>query len=195
MLGVHVVQVLWTFEQWACQKSNLFGTAQNPRNQQIQWWIHLDDYQSSQWTLYSNANWKPDSVTVSPQDDGYSPSPVLSHEELSHFQACQSHRCPKTDFDHFQTTMFDPSQPIVPWHRPRLDSHLSAKECAHANWNKTIKPLKSDYGQFKDEMYWFQYREDFTTVARSHSLYHTININFTPNLHQVGQTRCFGCSV
>jgi hypothetical protein len=36
----------------------------------------------------------------------------------------------KTNFDCFQTTMFDPSQPIVPWHQPRLDSHLSAKEHA-----------------------------------------------------------------
>ena len=76
--------------------------------------------------------------------------------------------------------MFDPSQLIVPWHQPRPDSHLSAKECAHASWNKTIKPSKSNYGVFKDEMYWFQFKEDFSTMARSHGLYHMINITFTP---------------
>jgi hypothetical protein len=76
----------------------------------------------------------------------------------------------KADFDCFQTTMFDPSQPIVPWHRPRPDSHLSAEERAHVNWNKTIKPSKSDYVVFKEEVYWFRFKEDFSTTARLLSL-------------------------
>jgi hypothetical protein len=86
----------------------------------------------------------------------------------------------KTDFDCFRTTMFDPSQPIVPWHRPRPDSHLSAKEHAHANWNKTIKPTKSNYVVFKEEVYWFRFKEDFSTTARSHGLFHTLDINHIP---------------
>jgi hypothetical protein len=86
----------------------------------------------------------------------------------------------KTNFDRFWMTMFDPSQPIVPWHCPRPDSHLSAKKRALANWNKTIKPSKSDYVTFKEEAYWFRFKEDFSTMARSHGLFHMLDINHTP---------------
>ena len=69
-----------------------------------------------------------------------------------------------TMFDQYRTTAYDPEAPIKPWKKTTTDTSESD---AMDRWQRTVKPSKSDYKEFRDETTWIRAKEKFITTLES----------------------------
>jgi len=75
-------------------------------------------------------------------------------------------------FDQYRTMVYDPEAPIKPWKKTTTDTSESD---AMDRWQRTVKPSKSDYKEFRDETTWIRAKEKFITTLESHNLEHLVN--------------------
>ena len=74
-------------------------------------------------------------------------------------------------FDQYRTTMYDPEAPIKPWNSMTTDT---SGQDAMDRWQRTVKPSKNDYKEFRDETTWIRAKEKFVTTLESQNLQHLV---------------------
>ena len=95
-------------------------------------------------------------------------------------------------FDDFRVDSYDPHSKIVPW-RVQLAKATNGTDPnadALVNWQKSVKPNKSDYKEFRDEHFWNKAKENFEDTLEAHGLSHLIDETFTvvnKDLHESQQ--------
>eukprot|EP00951_Prasinocladus_malaysianus_P018501 scaffold147872_cov41-Prasinocladus_malaysianus.AAC.1 len=84
----------------------------------------------------------------------------------------------KADYDVFRTMIYDPDDPPPPFFvKTKADLAKSKEEL---EWQKIIKPSKSDYKELKDEATWATYKEGFVTQYKAHNLEHLFDESYIP---------------
>ena len=87
----------------------------------------------------------------------------------------------KRIFDDYRVSVWEPHAEIVPWNSSSRIARpvLTQEERDLATWDKNNRPTRSDYKEFRDEAYWFKYKETFQTTLEAHGLSHLIDAGFT----------------
>ena len=92
---------------------------------------------------------------------------------------CEICKVTKDMFDDFRISDYDPNESIVQWSTTVKKNNQGSKELEA--WQKNVKPVKSDYKDFRDEANWTRYKEKFCTTLESHGLEHMIDPAYVPN--------------
>ena len=93
-------------------------------------------------------------------------------------------RAKKATFDAFRVSKFQPDASVVPFtvYRPTTTA-LEA-------WQKSIKPNRSEFKVFKDELYWNRAKEQFVTAITSQGLAHLIDPNYKVVDKELDKSQC-----
>ena len=75
-------------------------------------------------------------------------------------------------FDQFRTSTYDPEATIKPW---KNAVSTTGDKDAISRWQRTVKPSKSDYKEFRDETTWIRAKERFMTTLESQGLEHLVD--------------------
>jgi len=75
------------------------------------------------------------------------------------------------EFHNFRNNEYSGLDPIVPWNRPLPRSAMTNEDLMIENWDKMIKPSKTDYKEFKDDAFFVQNKEKFETTTQTDPLY------------------------
>ena len=92
----------------------------------------------------------------------------------------------KDAFDAFRINTFRPELPIVPWH---VQKETDEDALALIEWNKRVKPNKSDYKEFKDDVFWTKSKESFMDTLESQGLDHLIDETHKPTNKELDVTQ------
>lgn len=79
-------------------------------------------------------------------------------------------------YDKYRLKIYDPNKPIVPW----STSLETSNDLIMSAWSKNVRPNKSDYKEFRDEVTWIRSKERFLTTVDAHGLSHLIDPNAKP---------------
>ena len=94
-----------------------------------------------------------------------------------------------TDFDKFRVSEFVPSAQIIPW-KLSGTSGKTVEEVRLEEWDRRIKPNKTEFKELRDEKFYTKWAQDFITVLKSQGLGHTINDKFTPTHIELDERQC-----
>ena len=87
----------------------------------------------------------------------------------------------KGQLDAFRTSIdYDPTKPLRPWWTPIPEEEMTKNDKELASWNRSVKPSKSDYLEFRDETQWLNYKEITVITVNSQGLSHVLDESFVP---------------
>ena len=87
----------------------------------------------------------------------------------------------RAQVDAFRTsTDYDPTKPLRPWWTPVPEEEMTKNDKELASWNRSVKPSKSDYLEFRDETQWLNYKEITVITVNSQGLSHVLDESFVP---------------
>lgn len=76
----------------------------------------------------------------------------------------------KDQFNNFRVTAYDPNAPIVQWN--------VSNNAGLENWNRSIKPNKSEYKELRDDTNYLSWHESFMSTIQAQNLSHVIDPNY-----------------
>ena len=83
-------------------------------------------------------------------------------------------------YNAFRTSTYDPTKPIIPWMIPLPSgTTLDANAQELATWKKTVKPSRSDFKTFKEEVYWSRFKQSILVTLDAQGLSHLVDPNHT----------------
>ena len=79
---------------------------------------------------------------------------------------------PKASYDDYRTSQYGSTKPIVPW------NVNSGTNTDLTDWKKNVKPVRADFKEFRDEVYWIRQKERIVTTLESQNLEHLIQVGY-----------------
>ena len=85
----------------------------------------------------------------------------------------------KAIFDEYRTGIYNPNDKILPWQIP-LDT-ISKTEAEIMNWQKSVRPSRTDYKELRDDMHFIKWYESTFATLQSQGLEHLVDPKHVPS--------------